>query len=707
MCAVLLVAAVAERLHNAWVAPVLSGYDAFGHFTYIWFVAKTGQLPMATHGWSFFHAPLYYAWMAAVWDALASLDPFTRLRIGKVVIAALGCIQAPIAWVVVGRAFPGNPAVRAMAAVFVLAVPVQLYSTGFMGNEGLHAVFGSFSLLALLQLLERPDARRAVVLGVGLGLAMLAKFSALAIVAGSLAAIVLDAVTNRRRAHGAKSLSESLRLVAITAATALVLCGPWILRNVAAYGTPFELSRKTFPVAYVENNQPQAARGWADYLTFDPVIFRRPVWPRDSTPSSDPAPHGFERAVRESVFTGMYANTWFDGFGGWVLPPVVESEASRRAGQALLTLGLVPTLVMIVGFLRAVGRIRRGERDDATIAFACVTAAMIALLVQGTMEVPIAAAVKATYFTPIAVCFAYWFAHGFVWLEENVRALSHLVALAFVALFSLALVVFWQGLVFDPTTITSTIPRFDDGRRVQDGIVKYAGGRVNDAWALFREAAASDYHLAIENLGFLTIDEDRPHAGLLLLRRAGRLQRKQLDAPIGARHFRRLAEAEYQHSIAVVLHDLGQPRNANAQWVRALRRNPEHAEAFASLTLSRLEEAIHRTKDDPIARRRALDYANTEFAIVRGLDPGFAEGWILGAAVHAARGDCDRARRLVDAWHARPFWVQRRFPAETGNGAGHSASIGRRRMIKPRAAWFDPDAELRRCEIARSEISPR
>src|SRR5436190_22759152 len=90
VCVVLLAAAVAARLHNAWTAPVLSGYDAFGHFTYIWFVAKTGHFPMATHGWSFFHPPLYYALMASIWNAFAGIDPFVRLKIGKVLVAALG-----------------------------------------------------------------------------------------------------------------------------------------------------------------------------------------------------------------------------------------------------------------------------------------------------------------------------------------------------------------------------------------------------------------------------------------------------------------------------------------------------------------------------------------------------------------------------------------------------------------------------------------
>jgi len=693
---VLLLVAVAERLHNAWAAPVLSGYDAFGHFTYIWFVARTWHFPMATHGWSFFHPPLYYALMAGIWNALDGLDPYVRLKIGKVLVAALGSVQAPIAWYVVGRAFPQNRAVRAMAALLVLVVPVQLYSAGFLGNEGLHAVFGSLSLLALLHLLDAPSPRRAAVLGLCLGAAMAAKFSALAIVVASLATIAARALARRRYGEGA-------RLIAVTAATSLVICGPWIVRNIEAYGTPFELSRRTFPVAYVENNQPQAARGWADYLTFDPLIFRRPVWPRDSTASSDPAPHDFERAVRESVWTGMYANTWFDGFGGWVLPPVVESEGSRRAGQALLMLGLIPTLLIAIGIVRALVALARRGWDDTSVAFAFTTAAMIVLLVQGTIEVPIAAAVKATYFTPIAVVFAFWFAHGAVWIDERLRALSYLLRAGFLVLAVLSLAVFWQGFLFDPTTITSNIPRFDEGKTVQDGIVKYAGGRVDEARALFRKAAATDYHLAYENLGFLLIDEGKVRAGLSQLRLAWRMQHRQVDGPIDADRFLRLAKAEYGHSIAVVMHDHGQSRRATLLWRRALRQNPQLSEALAGLSLTRLEDVLHLEPDEK-ARRAAFEEAASDFASVRAIDPGLADGWTLGAAVSAARGDCDGARAILDAWKSLPCWIERQFPAETGTGAGHSASIGRRRLARPRTQRFNPDLVLRACGIESGSI---
>ena len=686
----LLALGVAARLHNAWASPVLAGYDAFAHFTYIWFVADTGRVPLPTEGWSFFHPPLYYAFMAGLWNALAAWDPASRLKVGKLVVAALGCIPAAIAWVVVARRFPGNGLARLLAAALVLLIPVQVYSAGFLGNEGLHAVFGGLSLLALLGVLERPGWARAAALGLCLGLAMLAKFSAVAMATACLATIVARALLRREFAQGAR--------VAVVATTAMLLvCGPYYARNVVVYGKPFQLSRETFMVAYVEGNQPQAARGWADYLTFDPVIFRRPVWPRGSSPLEDEAPHGFGRAVRESVWTGLYANTWFDGFGGWVLPPVVESDGARRAGQALLTLGLVPTGLMVLGAWSALISVRRRGWDDTVMAFAFVTVAMMALFVYGTHEAPIAAAVKATYFTPISIVFAFWFAEGFVRLQGSRPRWTGPVAGVCVLTGIVSLAVFWQGLFFDSNALRSSMPHFTEGQRTQDGIVEYAGGRLAEARRAFEQAAESDYHLAWENLAFLAIDEGRPSQGLRWLRRAARLQREQADGgPIRRQEFLDLAEAEYDHSMAVVLHGLGRRERAVARWHHALRLDPRHAEALWCLALTRLEDGMATARDEA-ERRAVFSDAERALANVRILDPGLKEGWLLAAAVKAARGDCDGARRTIEEWHTLPWWTERRYPVESGTGAGFSASIGRRRLIAVHRAELDPATAFVAC----------
>ncbi len=711
IAAVLVAIAAAERFWNACAAPTLAGYDGFAHFTYVWFVAETGRAPMPTHGWSFFHPPLYYALMAGVWNALDAFDPAVRLKAGKLLLATLGLAHAMVAWRVLGRRFPGSPRAKAYGTAFALAVPVQLYSAGFLGNEGLHAVLGSLSLLALLAALERPTPVRGALLGACLGLAMLAKFSAVALVAAAFATLALAALLRRGRAEPAladdgeapRRAVANVRALTVAAAVLLVFCGAWYARSIAAYGTPFQLSRDAFLVEYVEGNQPQAARGWADYLTFDPWIFRRPAWPRDATPTSDAAPHDFARAVRESVWTGLYANTWFDGFGGWVLPSVVDSELARRSGQLLLTLGLLPTGLVLVGALDALAALRRrGWRadQDETVVFALSTASMLALFVYGTHAAPIAGAVKATYLTLIVVAFAFWLAAGVAFVERAHRRWLPVVDVGSGLVATIALAVFCQGLLFERDVFGRSLPGFEAAKANQLGIVEYAGGRRDRARQLFEDAAAAGEPLALENLAALAVEDGRPARALRLLKRAARRQDARPGAgPVRRDEFLSREHAEIDHSIGVVLHALGRRDRAVRRWHRALARDPQLAEALYSATIALLEDRLAEAGRDERARRLAFDDAGRALVNVRRFDPGLEAGWRLAAAVEALRGDCDAARTVLDAWRRLPWWTERAYPVETGTGAGFSASIGRRRLIAPQRAELVPERALAACGL--------
>jgi tetratricopeptide (TPR) repeat protein len=699
--AALLALGTAARLHNAWSAPVLAGYDAFGHFTYVWFVAETGRIPLPTQGWSFFHPPFYYACMAGLWNALDGADPAFRLKTGKVLLAALGLVHSFVAWRIVRRRPWKSPAACWAAALLNLLVPVHLYTAGFLGNEALGGVLGSLAILVLVGLIEAPGdparsrARiaRAALLGILLGLAMLTKTSAAAVVAGCFAAIATSALVRREVASGVQAGGVALVVM-------LVVCGPWYARNVEVYGTPFQLSRSAMLVRFVEDNQPQATRRWADYVTFDPMIFRRPVWPRDQSPlSGGGGERDFGRSVRESVWTGIYANTWFDGFGGWVLPPVVESEAARRAGQLLMLLGIAPTLLVIAGFAGALARLRRGPPDDTQIAFLWITTAMLALLLLHTKNAPIAAAVKPSYLAPASVAFAFWLAEGIRLLEKRRPSLARAAVSACAAAGIASLAVFWQGFLFDAHAIRSSLPWLEDAKLVQLGVVEHAGGRTDQAHALFQRASASGYHLAWENLGFLEIDAGRREKGLKLLRRASRLQAaQQVAGPELAAEFQRMTAAENEHSMAVVLHDLGRRERAVEMWYRALRHDPRHAEALYSLALTQLEDGL-ADRDEEALRRPRLEDARRAVANARTLDPGLAEAWHLEATVDALLGDCAAARKTMDEWRELPWWTTRSYPVETGTGAGFAASIGRRRLVQPSARELTSRVAFEACGL--------
>src|SRR6202007_530240 len=90
LAAVLIVAGAAIRLWNAVQFPLLTSYDGFAHFTYVWYLATTWRVPRPTAGWEFFQPPLYYAWMAAVWRTLGEGDAALRLPAGVAARALAG-----------------------------------------------------------------------------------------------------------------------------------------------------------------------------------------------------------------------------------------------------------------------------------------------------------------------------------------------------------------------------------------------------------------------------------------------------------------------------------------------------------------------------------------------------------------------------------------------------------------------------------------
>jgi 4-amino-4-deoxy-L-arabinose transferase-like glycosyltransferase len=100
----------------------------------------------------------------------------------------------------------------------MMFLPVNVYSAGFTGNEGLNSALGNFALLVLVWTLRETTKARAATLGVVLGLAMLTKFTAIVVVVGSVATLALRALVRREPVRGAET-------IAIVLAGTLVVCG--------------------------------------------------------------------------------------------------------------------------------------------------------------------------------------------------------------------------------------------------------------------------------------------------------------------------------------------------------------------------------------------------------------------------------------------------------------------------------------------------
>jgi hypothetical protein len=139
-------------------------------------------LPLADEGWQTYQPPLYYL-LAAGWLKLAG---FTRTDLSAVAFLrwlglVAGVLQALFVLLALRELMPRRPGLVLCAFVFGMSLPVNLYLFQMITNEAWVAMLSSGALWWTIRMLRRAECslREHAILGLFLGLAMLAKFSAL------------------------------------------------------------------------------------------------------------------------------------------------------------------------------------------------------------------------------------------------------------------------------------------------------------------------------------------------------------------------------------------------------------------------------------------------------------------------------------------------------------------------------------------------
>lgn len=666
----------AVRLNNALTFPSLRAFDGFGHFTYIWFMAENWRVPLPDSGWSFFHPPLYYWLMASIWTALDQVDAVRRLNFATAVTATLGLTQGFVILSITRRYFAGKPLVQLVAVLLVLFLPVHLFTAGYLGNEGLNAVLCTLTLATALWVLREPGFGRGLVLGVCIGAAMLTKFTAVAFVAGALGSIALQTVVRRNWKAGFLTLVAAVGVM-------VSMSGWFYARNIVEYGDPFKVSRDEFLVRRHENLQTCGKRDLLEYVLFDPVIIYRPQWPRGVPLSGEMPPGATHSSLRESVWTGVFANAFFDAVGAQVLPPVTTSEESRRAGQLLLTLGLVPSILVLVGIGAAIRQLWRRGWDDTLVPMLLTFAFMVAIFVQATRTVPMNAAVKATYMTPAAVIFAFWFAMGADRLAAwNPKWLPRLVAWC-VVLALTSVVVFSNGVFLARGWLDDAVTNSPVWKNLY-GIVYYAAGDRRKARDNFEAGTLTSFHLSHENLAAMALEDERPLEALYHLRSAAKFQPNQsYGIPEDRRTYDRITKAEYLNTQAVIYHRLGWKDAALVSAQQAYELDPTIPEVNYDLAVLTLESALRSDGTrDTAALPGAVAKSRELLAAAIKSDANFFEAHALLGSASILEGNCDEGMRAVSEALAPHPGKFRFYPITTGQGDIQAAAIRRRVHIR-------------------------
>ncbi|MBX7166242.1 MAG: tetratricopeptide repeat protein [Pirellulales bacterium] len=371
-------------LNNVWRIPAEMGFDADDHLDYVRYVLDHGRLPLARDGAEMHQPPLFYVTCAAIVAAAGhSLDTETGLRVARHWPRALGLLHFALVFATLRQLFPGQTRPTVFGLLIALGLPVHLFIFQYVTNEAAVACASAAALYGAVRLLTAETAgwRSGLLLGLGLGAAMLSKVTAIVLLPAVVAANVLRLILARR---------WTFRDWGATVALPLVVCGAvsgWhYARNWWHFGTP--LARQ-IDVAELDASQFWKDPGYRtsqDFLRFGSVL-RAPFFA------------GFQ-----SVNDALYSTFWGDGRCGGRGAIERRTPWNYRLMSAGYLTCLIPAVFVLAGFVATVVRFsRRPEPIDALLllALACMALALaFECLVHAYITVT-----KAWYTMPVVVPF--------------------------------------------------------------------------------------------------------------------------------------------------------------------------------------------------------------------------------------------------------------------------------------------------------------
>jgi Dolichyl-phosphate-mannose-protein mannosyltransferase len=303
--------------------PPGKGFDALEHMQYADGLVPGWKLPQ---GGEYYTPPGYYA-VAGSLDWVAGKagvgDPH-RGGMAINVLFLLGTVL--VVWRIARELMPGSKRVAVGAAAFVALLPVDVRSAA-MFHPAMAALF--FCTLALSFCLRTfADRRYAFGLGIALGVAQL-------VLAASLWTVVAVAA--------ALALGRRWRALAVTIALAVVIPLPWYIHQQTTYSGLAPFPRPPTP---------QARSGGTATGKPKPIYSRRPARFYVDPGIPDVVTHPYRPHFLNLLLPTTYAELWGDWEGHWAWRGAGSpSKGDRRALQLQSIVGVIPTVLAVVGWL--------------------------------------------------------------------------------------------------------------------------------------------------------------------------------------------------------------------------------------------------------------------------------------------------------------------------------------------------------------------
>jgi len=202
----------------------------FGYRRHALDPARPEQWGAAAFQYEGVQPPLYYLVVAPAYHAGRPWGITGSLYAVRIASVLLALAAIPLAWMLARELFPEHPQVWAFSALVPALLQGLNANLASVTNDALVMPLGAASALAIARSMREPRWRSAGWCGLVIGMAMLAKLNAVALIPVLALALVL------LPSAGGASLWWRLRWGALTGAVAGAIASLWFLWNLFAYG---------------------------------------------------------------------------------------------------------------------------------------------------------------------------------------------------------------------------------------------------------------------------------------------------------------------------------------------------------------------------------------------------------------------------------------------------------------------------------------
>ena len=440
--------AIFLRVSLCMLNPPNNSFD--NHFEPISLIMQYGTIPAKNACWECFQPPVFYAVSATIGRLAFDMGakPAQIIKLLQFVCCFYGILTIVIIYLILNK-FPLSSLSKLISFGLLCFLPRHIYMSAMHSNDTMAYLFVAICIYILIITIERNfPLRSLMLLSLVISITIFIKYNTLVVIPIALVVFTFGFINLPNADRNKKAI-----LFCLTLFVPLLILSTNIFSNVKNYG-------KALPANYEIFRNPAASQPRDEvrvsFLNFKP-------WESIATPILAP---GQLSSFWTLIYSGMWFDTepkflcfmdsntaWWRQYFGWQngeqrFPGDNQSmsKLTKLEGSALITLGIFPIFLGIIGFIcYYVTQIKMHTKYDwietaKMSIFPVLLISNAAGIILITLDMPVFSTMKASYFLVSLSAFAIYLSLG-VMVCEKQNTLKCAIIIIFGALF---IIVFWH-----------------------------------------------------------------------------------------------------------------------------------------------------------------------------------------------------------------------------------------------------------------------